>query len=722
MEETASDTPPASATELEAQSQVSDTAPSKTKAPIDSVIPKTDVRLPRTGKLQAYWLPKLEATTSSWGKVIICVFEDEAACAADIACEKRLLLFDNTSSEGNENLWLKTLCRDSFTFDGGDTPLVIDFQFKDETVIVNPATATFKWLRDIHCVEIEIQSVPQPWTTLPLTVTGSISLRSSDTLITSIEVSFEVTAPSANSLAVDTALSSSQPLFPKSASFVSTPTKKLFGGLRKSSNVIPLGGPETEEGGPGALSIHPVGTWLFFFPAEKIVNSAVPAVSGDTPPPTGENGTENSSTVPPAIPIVPTELAELLKLLATDKLVLLKHSRNGRAVKRTVVSHDELRNITWGSEMFPMMECSECRKGTDADPLTPGETGTEVLRKSISHGARRTQDLEKSFSLIFKARTLDFTCTSEEQSPIVLTGFQQFLALRNVYAPPSHSQTSTVMQEGEGVSPMPVVENDASSAHITANGDTPVTGSQRKTSIVPLPTGEILDNSVRKSSMGAVNIPHTPGAIVTDPSTSTSIPVTPQPGASPLSRMFRGKGNSKVEAEDTNGSGATSNVSPHSTDASRRLSGDVIRKTSVTGVIVISPNPSEPVANTETENTPGGVPDDAASAKAELLERLTAGIVLQKHSRNGKTVERTVRSKDSLVTISWGREAYKMAHCIAVKTGAETLEFVPKLEQNLVDKTFSLVFPERSLDFTCVTAQDMNRISMGFRACLTEKA
>jgi hypothetical protein len=110
--------------------------------------------------------------------------------------------------------------------------------------------------------------------------------------------------------------------------------------------------------------------------------------------------------------------------------------------------------------------------------------------------------------------------------------------------------------------------------------------------------------------------------------------------------------------------------------------------------------------------------DDLAEAKSKLIAQLAQGLVLLKHSRNGKAVDRTVRSKDACKTITWGSESYKLSDCSEVRCGAECTEHMPKLDAALVSKTFSLMFAKRSLDFTCSDAQEMAQVSLGFKACL----
>lgn len=50
----------------------------------------------------------------------------------------------------------------------------------------------------------------------------------------------------------------------------------------------------------------------------------------------------------------------------------------------------------------------QVRKGTEADPAYPGETGTTILRRSKTASLA----MERSFSLLFPSRSLDFTAAS----------------------------------------------------------------------------------------------------------------------------------------------------------------------------------------------------------------------------------------------------------------------------------------------------------------------
>ncbi|CAM9244215.1 unnamed protein product [Pylaiella littoralis] len=97
------------------------------------------------------------------------------------------------------------------------------------------------------------------------------------------------------------------------------------------------------------------------------------------------------------------------KLLSDEGLRLQKHGRNGKSVFRTLKSSDsECATLTWGRTLHDLRLMQEVRKGTDADPANPGATGTSELRRSKAASAA----LERSFSLLFPSRSLDFTVAS----------------------------------------------------------------------------------------------------------------------------------------------------------------------------------------------------------------------------------------------------------------------------------------------------------------------
>ncbi len=110
----------------------------------------------------------------------------------------------------------------------------------------------------------------------------------------------------------------------------------------------------------------------------------------------------------------------------TKGVPLLKHSRNGKSMQRTLkwkLGNDELGFVGWGSGWHSLSACVEVRRGTDLDPLTDGKRGTATLN-ACKEGQKNP---ELSFSLIFSDRTLDFSAVSREQCNQLVYQFRSLL-------------------------------------------------------------------------------------------------------------------------------------------------------------------------------------------------------------------------------------------------------------------------------------------------------
>ncbi|CAB1118232.1 unnamed protein product [Ectocarpus sp. CCAP 1310/34] len=98
------------------------------------------------------------------------------------------------------------------------------------------------------------------------------------------------------------------------------------------------------------------------------------------------------------------------RLLSDEGVRLLKHGRNGKSMHRTLRCPDqECGTLTWGKTLHDLRLMQEVRRGTEVDPSEPNYTGTSELRRSKAGRAA----LDRSFSLLFPSRSLDFTVASK---------------------------------------------------------------------------------------------------------------------------------------------------------------------------------------------------------------------------------------------------------------------------------------------------------------------
>ncbi|CAN0230757.1 unnamed protein product [Ectocarpus fasciculatus] len=113
------------------------------------------------------------------------------------------------------------------------------------------------------------------------------------------------------------------------------------------------------------------------------------------------------------------------RLLSDEGVRLLKHGRNGKSMHRTLRCPDqECGTLTWGKTLHDLRLMQEVRRGTEADPSEPNFTGTSELRRSKAGRAA----LDRSFSLLFPSRSLDFTVATKDECEQVVLGFQAMLA------------------------------------------------------------------------------------------------------------------------------------------------------------------------------------------------------------------------------------------------------------------------------------------------------
>jgi hypothetical protein len=106
---------------------------------------------------------------------------------------------------------------------------------------------------------------------------------------------------------------------------------------------------------------------------------------------------------------------------------LRKHMRSGsKSADRFLTCEPGMDTISCGTKTFHISEIIEVRSGIDIGPT--GMRGTETLRKS----GEGKFSLPKSFSLILKDRSIDFTASSEEECAELVEGFNAAIAMKNM--------------------------------------------------------------------------------------------------------------------------------------------------------------------------------------------------------------------------------------------------------------------------------------------------
>eukprot|EP01084_Bolivina_argentea_P268901 456869_1 len=127
----------------------------------------------------------------------------------------------------------------------------------------------------------------------------------------------------------------------------------------------------------------------------------------------------------------------------------------------------------------------------------------------------------------------------------------------------------------------------------------------------------------------------------------------------------------------------------------------------------------------------------AAESKRLLEQRafketLTKGVTLLKHARNGKSMQRTLKWKsgnDELGLVGWGSGWHSLSDCTEVRRGTDldpltdgkkgtaTLNAC-KEGQNNPGQSFSLIFPDRTLDFSSSSKEQCSQLVYQFRSLL----
>jgi hypothetical protein len=104
-----------------------------------------------------------------------------------------------------------------------------------------------------------------------------------------------------------------------------------------------------------------------------------------------------------------------------------------------------------------------------------------------------------------------------------------------------------------------------------------------------------------------------------------------------------------------------------------------------------------PSTSTSRQSSPG-------HARSSLEDALKKGIPLAKKGRNGRVSTRIFTATPGLKTIGWGNKNFSMKDCLEVVRN-----------ESLGGRTFSLRFPERTLDITAQTDQQAEDMVFGFR-------
>jgi hypothetical protein len=112
-------------------------------------------------------------------------------------------------------------------------------------------------------------------------------------------------------------------------------------------------------------------------------------------------------------------------------VTVVKHGRSrwSRSRRRVIYLHPDGRSLTWrpaegepASSSRPskldLGTCVEVRHAWSPDPQSPLYTGTPVLRRKCE-----AVNAHKSFSLIFRSRTLDMTALTADQCRVLMEGF-----------------------------------------------------------------------------------------------------------------------------------------------------------------------------------------------------------------------------------------------------------------------------------------------------------
>lgn len=130
-------------------------------------------------------------------------------------------------------------------------------------------------------------------------------------------------------------------------------------------------------------------------------------------------------------------------------ITVVKHSRKlpSKSHLRVLQIHPDGRSLTWSEKddkqkpsrlhhksklpRMDLMECLEVRHALADDPKNEKYTGTEVLRTKC-----KPEEAFRSFSLIFKRRTVDFTAMTSDQCKFLMQGFSALCLRLQIAAMP----------------------------------------------------------------------------------------------------------------------------------------------------------------------------------------------------------------------------------------------------------------------------------------------
>jgi hypothetical protein len=151
---------------------------------------------------------------------------------------------------------------------------------------------------------------------------------------------------------------------------------------------------------------------------------------------------------------------------------------------------------------------------------------------------------------------------------------------------------------------------------------------------------------------------------------------------------------------------------------------------------------SEPAAAATSEAAAAAAAAAAAPTSSEggagaFVEKLKSGVSLTKHNRrNSKSKTATISASSDLKELTVGSGTYNLSQCYAVRrgdevdassgdTGTKTLMVRKKSwkedSSDALRRSFSLVFEERTLDFTCDTVEQCDELIAGFKSVVAEQ-
>jgi hypothetical protein len=152
---------------------------------------------------------------------------------------------------------------------------------------------------------------------------------------------------------------------------------------------------------------------------------------------------------------------------------------------------------------------------------------------------------------------------------------------------------------------------------------------------------------------------------------------------------------------------------------------------------------SEPTAAASSEGAaaaaavPASSEGGADASAGAFVEKLKSGVSLTKHNRrNSKSKTATITASPDLKELTVGSGTYSLSQCYAVRrgdevdassgdTGTKTLMVRKKSwkedSSDALRRSFSLVFEERTLDFTCDTVEQCDELIAGFKSVVAQQ-